>query len=429
MPASQLNTAERKLDRPLAERFRAVREATLELAAPLAIEDQVVQPSAETSPTKWHLGHTTWFFERFVLRAHHSAYEPVDDRYDRVFNSYYYTVGDMHPRTERGNLSRPTLTQIHDYRCRVDDAMLDLLASRPDDAELAAIVELGLNHEEQHQELLLTDAKQVLFANPIEAVYHRSPVPPRTRQTLPLEFHFRPGGFDEIGAESDGFAFDNERPRHREWLEGHMVANRLSTNGEYREFIRSGGYSTPHLWLADGWTAVGSHGWNRPLCWSADLEREYTLAGWQPLDEHAPVCHVSLYEATAFAAWAGARLPTEAEWESAAQSATPVRGNLRDIGWLHPAAATALPTAVGNKFLQIWGDVWEWCASAYRPYPRFRALPGSLGEYNGKFMSNQWIVRGGSCVTPAGHLRASYRNFFYPHDRWQFLGIRLAKDA
>jgi len=428
MPAPQPHQVEPQLGPVLAERFRAVRETSLALAAPLAIEDQVVQPIVETSPTKWHLAHTTWFFERFVLRALLGGYQPVDDRYDRVFNSYYYTVGDMHPRAERGVLSRPTVAQIHDYRARIDEVMLGLLASRPDDTELAAAVELGLNHEEQHQELLLTDAKQVLFASPIEAVYQPSPVPPRTHVALPLEFHGRPGGFDEIGAEPDGFAFDNERPRHREWLETHLLANRLITNGEYREFVRAGGYSMPHLWLADGWTVVGSRGWNRPLYWSADLEREYTLGGWQPLDEHAPVCHVSLYEATAFAAWASARLPTEAEWESAAQSVTPVRGNLRDIGWLHPAAATTLPTA-GNQFLQIWGDVWEWCASAYRPYPRFRALPGSLGEYNGKFMSNQWIVRGGSCVTPAGHLRPSYRNFFYPHDRWQFLGIRLAKDA
>ena len=428
MPVTQLHTLEPHLGPTLAERFRSVRETTLALAAPLAIEDQVVQPSPETSPTKWHLGHTTWFFERFVLREQLYGYEPVDDRYDWVFNSYYQTLGEMHPRAERGNLSRPTLKQVHDYRARVDEATLKLLASRADDAELAAVVELGLNHEEQHQELLLTDAKQVLFANPIEAVYQLSPVPPRTQRALPLEFHFRPGGFDEIGAEADGFAFDNERPRHREWLESHLLANRLITNGEYREFIRSGGYSTPPLWLADGWIAVGERGWNRPLCWSADLEREYTLGGWQPLDEHAPVCHVSLYEAAAFAAWAGGRLPTEAEWESAAQSEAPVRGNLRESGWLHPAAATTQPTSVGDTFLQIWGDVWEWCASAYRPYPRFRALPGSLGEYNGKFMSNQWIVRGGSCVTPAGHVRPSYRNFFYPHDRWQFLGIRLAKD-
>jgi ergothioneine biosynthesis protein EgtB len=246
---------------------------------------------------------------------------------------------------------------------------------------------------------------------------------------VPLEFRQRPEGVAEIGAEPGAFAFDNERPRHREWLENHRLANRLVTNGEYREFIRAGGYTAPELWLADGWSIVRSQGWDRPLCWSADHEREYTLGGWRTLDEHAPVCHVSLYEAAAFADWAGARLPTEAEWESTAQTTTPIRGNFVDSGWLHPAPATATSSAPRPPLLQVWGDVWEWCASAYRPYPRFRPLAGSLGEYNGKFMCNQWIARGGSCATPNGHVRASYRNFFYPHDRWQFLGIRLAKDA
>ena len=411
----------------LAERYREVRDATVSLAKPLAVEDQVVQPCEEASPTKWHLGHTTWFFERFVLATQHQGYHALDDRYDRIFNSYYYTVGPMHPRADRGTLRRPTVAQIHDYRSRIDDALLRLLASRPDDLELSDLVELGLNHEEQHQELLLTDAKQALFANRIEVAYQPMAAAPRVAATVPLEFRFEPAGFAEIGADSRGFAFDNERPRHREWLEAHSVANRLVTNGEYREFIRTGGYTTPELWLADGWTAVNTRGWNRPLCWSPDLEREYTLGGWRALDSHAPVCHVSFYESAAFAAWAGARLPSEAEWENAARSAAPVEGNLRNTGWLHPAAATT--GARKRGMLQLWGDVWEWCASAYRPYPKFRPLMGSLGEYNGKFMCNQWVVRGGSCVTPAGHVRASYRNFFYPHDRWQFLGIRLAKDA
>jgi ergothioneine biosynthesis protein EgtB len=413
----------------LAERYRAVRGDTVGLAQCLTVEDQVVQPCVEASPTKWHLGHTTWFFERFVLRPLQPGYVPVDERYDRLFNSYYQTVGPMHPRPERGALSRPTVKQIHDYRSRIDDAMLHLLESRSDDAELADLVTLGVNHEEQHQELLLTDAKQVLFGNALEVDYSSSAVAPRGSASVPLEFRFEPAGFAEVGADAKGFAFDNERPRHREWLEAHFLANRLVTNGEYREFIRDGGYAAPQLWLADGWAAVRNHGWTRPLCWSADLESEYTLGGWRPLDEHAPVCHVSLYEAAAFAAWSGARLPTEAEWENAARALTPVTGNLLDTGWLHPAAATALPAAAGARLRQCWGDVWEWCASAYRPYPRFRALAGSLGEYNGKFMCNQWVVRGGSCATPAGHVRASYRNFFYPHDRWQFLGLRLAKDA
>ena len=426
MPLKWPNS-ERSTSSVLAARYRAVRGLTVDLAGRLTVEDQVVQPCLEASPTKWHLGHTTWFFERFVMAAQ-PRYSPVDERYERVFNSYYYTVAEMHPRGERGVLSRPTVAQIHDYRSRIDDAVIALLEARPDDPQVAAIVELGLHHEQQHQELLLTDAKQVLFANPLEVEYGAA-APPRARRSLPLEFKLQPAGFAEIGAEPSGFAFDNERPRHREWLESHALANRLVTNAEYREFIRAGGYATPELWLADGWTTVRSRGWNRPLCWSADLEREYTLGGWRPLDEHAPVCHVSFYEAAAFAAWSGARLPTEVEWENAAQALLPIQGNLLDTGWLHPAAATSVSATAAGRFQQVWGDVWEWCGSAYRPYPRFRALAGSLGEYNGKFMCNQWVARGGSCVTPTGHLRASYRNFFYAHDRWQFLGIRLAKDA
>jgi ergothioneine biosynthesis protein EgtB len=420
-------TAERPTGALLAERYRAVREETVGLAEPLSIEDQVVQPCDEASPAKWHLGHTTWFFERFVLRARAAGYEPVDERYERLFNSYYQTIGPMHPRPERGTLSRPTVAQIHDYRSRIDEAVLRLLEARSDDPELNDLVELGLNHEEQHQELLLTDAKQVLFANTLEVAYCATAVAPRASGTVPLEFRFEPAGFAEVGADAQGFAFDNERPRHREWLEAHLLANRLVTNGEYREFIRDGGYETPSLWLADGWTIVRRRDWNRPLCWSQDLEREYTLGGWRTLDLHAPVCHVSFYEAAAFAAWAGTRLPTEGEWENAAQAATPAEGNLRSTGWLHPAPAPGGPRP--RRMLQLWGDVWEWCASAYRPYPRFRPLKGSLGEYNGKFMCNQWVARGGSCVTPPGHVRPSYRNFFYAHDRWQFLGIRLAKDA
>jgi len=420
-------SAETRTGALLADRYRAIRAQTVTLASLLALEDQVVQPCEEASPTKWHLGHTTWFFERFILRARQRSYMAADDRYERLFNSYYQTVGPMHPRPDRGLLSRPTVAQIHDYRSRIDDAVLGLLESASYDAELAGLIELGLNHEEQHQELLLTDAKQVLFTNTLEVAYSESAVAPRGSGTAPLEFQFEAAGFTEIGADSVGFAFDNERPRHREWLEAYSLANRLVTNGEYREFIRAGGYTTPELWLADGWTTLQRRRWNRPLCWSEDFEREYTLGGWRMLDPHAPVCHVSFYEAAAFASWAGTRLPTEGEWENAAQAATPVEGNLRSTGWLHPAPATAGTRK--PRLLQLWGDVWEWCDSAYRPYPKFRPLNGSLGEYNGKFMCNQWVARGGSCVTPPGHVRSSYRNFFYPHDRWQFLGIRLAKDA
>ena len=427
MSLRQRNLSLIRAPAPCAQRYRTVRRQTLALAAALAVEDQVVQPCEEASPTKWHLGHTTWFFERFVLLDRQPGYLPFDDRYERLFNSYYQTVGPVHPRVARGLLSRPTVAQIHDYRSRIDDAMIGLLEVRPEDAELHALAELGLNHEEQHQELMLTDAKLVLFANSSAPAYRETAAPPCPPGTVPLEFRFEPAGFAEIGAESGGFAFDNERPRHREWLEAHALANRLVTNGEYREFVRAGGYSTPQLWLADGWTAVAERGFNRPLYWSEDLEREYTLGGWRPLERDAPVCHVSFYEAAAFAAWAGARLPAEAEWENAAQRPLPVTGNLRETGRLHPA--TPPLEARGQRFVQLFGDVWEWCASAYRPYPRFRPLAGSLGEYNGKFMCNQLTARGGSCVTPASHIRASYRNFFYPHDRWQFFGVRLARDA
>ena len=420
-------TAANRTGTLLAERYSSVRGATLALAAPLAVEDQVVQPCPEASPTKWHLGHTSWFFERFVLCTQQRGYEPVDHRYEHVFNSYYNTVGALQPRDSRGLLSRPTVAQIRDYRSRIDEAVRRLIESRPDDLELAGLIELGLNHEQQHQELLLTDAKQVLFANVIDSAYRADAAPPRASASIPLEFRFEAARLADIGAEAGAFAFDNELPRHREWLEAYSLANRLVTNGEYREFIRAGGYTAPQLWLADGWTTVRDRSLKRPLYWSHDLEREFTLGGWRTLDAHAPVCHVSFYEAAAFAAWSGARLPTEGEWENVAAPLTPVEGNLLDTGWLHPAAAPR--ESPQRSYRQVWGDVWEWCASAYRPYPGFRPLAGSLGEYNGKFMCNQWIARGGSCVTPAGHVRASYRNFFYPQDRWQFLGIRLAKDA
>src|SRR5690606_232219 len=309
------------------------------------------------------------------------------------------------------------------YRARVDDAMQRLVAERGDDEAIAALVTLGLNHEQQHQELLLTDIKQVFFANPPAPAYSLLPHPP-SRPAPALDFVPRPGGVFEIGADGGGFCFDNETPRHPVLVGEHALANRLVTNGEYRAFIEDGGYEKPELWLADGWSRIREARWNRPLCWSEDLEREFTLAGWRQLDEHAPVCHVSYYEADAFARWAGARLPTEAEWELAA-APTRIDGNLLDGGLMHPAAAGE----AGGPIRQLWGDVWEWCASRYAPYPGFKPLAGSLGEYNGKFMCNQMVVRGGSCATWADHLRPTYRSFFYPWDRWQFLGFRLARDG
>jgi ergothioneine biosynthesis protein EgtB len=339
-----------------------------------------------------------------------------------LFNSYYQTAGEMHPRSRRGALSRPTVAEVCDYRAHVDDAMQTLLSERGDDPRIAFRAVLGLNHEQQHQELLLTDVKQVLFVNPLGPAYDSPPRPP-PRVAAPMEMVRRAGGVVQIGATGEAFCFDNEQPRHSVLLGEHALGSRLVTNGEYREFIRADGYRAPSLWLADGWAKIAELGWRRPLCWSEDLAREFTLGGWREIDDAAPVCHVSFYEADAFARWAGARLPSEAEWEVAAAAAD-VDGNLLERGFLHPAAVVAPSSSPA----QLFGDVWEWCASAYAPYPGFVPFAGSLGEYNGKFMCNQMVVRGGSCVTATDHIRPTYRSFFYPHDRWQFLGFRLAKD-
>jgi len=424
----------------LSSAYVRVRDTSMLLAAPLAAEDQVVQAIPEASPTKWHLAHTTWFFERFCLMEHARDYTPVDERYHFLFNSYYYTVGEMHGRAARGLLSRPTVEEVASYRAQVDDAMLQFLEQHADDKAFAALVTLGLNHEQQHQELLLTDIKQVFFANPLGPAYRELPEP-TSASPAPLAFLARPGGLFEIGARGDGFFFDNETPRHEVLVRPHALANRLVTNAEFLEFVHDGGYDEPSHWLADGWEIVRKLGWKRPLCWSEDTAREFTLGGWRAVDPHAPVCHVSYYEADAFARWAGARLPTEAEWETAAAD-TPVDGNLLDTDHLQPvpadrraavaaadADATSAATDQRGLISQLWGDVWEWCASPYAPYPGFVPLAGSLGEYNGKFMCNQLVVRGGSCATSRDHLRPSYRSFFYPRDRWQFLGFRLAKDA
>ncbi len=399
-----------------------LRGLSLDLTVPLAIEDQVVQTIAEVSPTKWHLGHTTWFFEQFCLTPRVQGYRPYDERYKFLFNSYYQTVGTMHGRPQRGLLSRPTVTEIHAYRAHVDDRMTRLIRSHEDDEELGFLVTLGLHHEQQHQELMLTDIKHVFFSNPLFPVYRqareRSP-----KAVQPLGFERVPGGHYEIGATATGFHFDNETPRHTALVEDFSLADRLVTNAEFAEFIRDGGYREPSLWLSDGWAAVQSQGWTKPLYWSDDGAREFTLAGWQPIEPAAPMCHVSFYEADAFARWAGHRLPTEAEWEVAA-AACAVDGNFLESERLHPAPATS-----AEPRGQLFGDVWEWTASPYSAYPGFKPLAGSLGEYNGKFMCNQMVVRGGSCVSQRDHLRATYRSFFYPHDRWQFLGLRLASDG
>jgi len=374
----------------------------------------------DVSPAKWHLAHTTWFFEQFILQPYLDAYRPFDDGYHYLFNSYYLSAGQMHPRPERGLLSRPLVSEILRYREHVDEAMRRLLDSRQEDAEIAQRVMLGLNHEQQHQELLLTDIKHVFSCNPALPPVNPDLRLPADLPSAGLRFTDRAGGTHEIGADTGGFCFDNETPRHRVLVQDHAIASRLVTNGEYLEFIQDGAYQNAALWLSDGWSSANSRGWRRPLYWSEDLASEFTLGGLRNLDLNAPVTHISYYEADAFARWAGARLPTEAEWELAAGEQPP-GGNLMESEIWHPEAAR-------NGTGQFFGDTWEWTASPYAPYPGFRPLAGSLGEYNGKFMCNQMTVRGGSCVTAADHIRASYRSFFYPDARWQFLGIRLAKD-
>ena len=407
----------------LEDRYLAVRDQSLALCRTLEPEDCVVQTMPSVSPTKWHLAHTSWFFEQFILVPRAPGYRVFHPSYEYLFNSYYYTKGQMHPRHERGLLSRPTSREIRDYRAYVDAAMRNLIDSDASD-ELSLLVELGLHHEQQHQELILTDIKHVLSVNPLQPAYAELPLPPISQPPAALEFVAFPGGIGQIGADGTGFCFDNETPRHRVLLQPFEFADRLITNGEYREFIDAGGYADSRHWLADGWTWLQETGTGAPLYWSEDLDSEFTLGGPRDIDPHAPVCHVNQYEADAFARWAGARLPSEAEWESvAAQQA--IDGNTVETGLLHPRALHADTKGIA----QLYGDVWEWTASAYSPYPGFQPLQGSLGEYNGKFMSSQVICRGGSCVTPASHLRASYRNFFYPQERWQFFGIRLAKDA
>lgn len=400
-------------------RFTRIRRQTLALCTGLSGEDLQVQSMPDASPGKWHLAHTTWFFEQFVL-GHDPAYRSPNPEWHYLFNSYYESVGPMHARPQRGLLSRPSLDEIRDYRARIDDAVGKRL-ERGVDTSLAARIELGLQHEQQHQELLLTDIKHALWCNPLKPAYREAPTAGESRTT---SMRFLPGrqGPVDIGHESDGFAYDNETPHHTTWLSAHALANRLVTNDEYLAFVRDGGYQDAGLWLSDGWARVQREGWQRPLYWQEDLVSEFTLAGVRALDPHAPVCHVSYFEADAFARWAGARLPTEAEWEDAA-ARLPANGNFQESQRFHPCAVPA-----GDGLLQMYGDVWEWTASPYVSYPGFKPLPGALGEYNGKFMNGQWVLRGGSCATPRDHIRASYRNFFPPHARWQFAGIRLGQD-
>ena len=409
---------------PLASRYVATRAATEALAAPLSDEDCAIQSMPDASPVKWHLAHTSWFFETFVLEPALPGYRVYDAAFRVLFNSYYNAVGDKHPRPQRGLLSRPSLSEVRDYRRHVDRAMAELLAGAT--TPKADLIELGINHEQQHQELILTDVKHMLSCNPLRPAY----APPRP--DAPSRAGRGPAGWTEIeerlaeiGHDGSSFAFDNEAPRHREFVSAFALANRLVSNAEYLEFMTDGGYLRPELWLSEGWDWVSAHAVVAPGYWEGDARswRQFTLNGLLPLEEDAPVCHVSLYEADAYARWAGARLPTESEWEVAAQ-AVPIAGHFVEEGWLRPR-----PSPPGTTSLQqLFGDVWEWTRSAYAPYPGFAPAAGAIGEYNGKFMCNQYVLRGGSCATPRSHIRATYRNFFPPAARWQFTGFRLARD-
>jgi ergothioneine biosynthesis protein EgtB len=410
----------------LAERYREVRSLTEWLVEPLSPEDTTVQSMPDASPAKWHLAHTSWFFETFVLERALADFEPFDARFRVLFNSYYNSVGEQHPRPERGLVSRPSLAEVRAYRGHVDRRVTGLLGGKGVDDATAAVIELGLHHEQQHQELVLTDLKHMLAQNPLRPTYRDCPLP-RAADPGPVRWCAHPGGIASIGFDGGGFSFDNERPRHRVFLEPFQMAGRAVTAGEYLRFVEDGGYRRPELWLSDGWAAVQGNGWTAPQYWDLGPEgwSEFTLAGTQPLRLDAPVSHVSYYEAEAFARWAGARLPTEEEWETLA-AAGPPDGHFVESGTLVPLPAGAPADA---RPAQMFGDVWEWTASAYLPYPRFRPLEGELGEYNGKFMSGQMVLRGGSCLTPRSHIRATYRNFFPPAARWQMSGLRLARWA
>ena len=406
-------------------RYAAVRTLTERLAEPLGPEDQCIQSMPDASPTKWHLAHTTWFFETLVLAPHAPGYEPYDPRYAYLFNSYYEALGARHPRPERGLLTRPTVAEVLAYRRHVDAGIAQLFegASHVARASFEDIAELGLHHEQQHQELLLTDIKHAFSCNPLLPAY-APPVPSEVPDATPLEWMEHPGGIVPIGHDGNGFAFDNEGPRHPALLTPHRLASRPTTCGEYLAFMADGGYRKPQHWLSDGLVACQKEGWTAPLYW---LERDgawemFTLNGVQPVKPDEPVTHVSFYEAAAYASWAGKRLPTEFEWEAAA-SERAVEGNFLDPARPHPKAASR------PGMQQLYGDVWQWTRSAYDPYPGFRPFEGAAGEYNGKFMCGQLVLRGGSCATPQGHIRSSYRNFFPPAARWQFSGIRLAEDA
>lgn len=414
-------------DSPLSSRLCETRKLSIDLVAPLTAEDMAVQSMDDASPTKWHLAHTSWFFEVFVLVPYLPAYAVFDETFHYCFNSYYEWLGARHARSKRELLTRPSLERILAYREHVDTALATLIAEQSASRPLwVSLLEVGINHEQQHQELMLTDILSLFAANPLKPVYRTAQAVPFTSQRDPGGWIEFPGGVYQIGHNGEGFAWDNERPYHDALVRPFLLADRLVTNWEWLEFVADRGYKTPTLWLSDGWALANREDWRAPLYWEArDGEWfEMSLGGLQPLNLHAPVSHVSYYEADAFARWADKRLPTEFEWEVAARTSSQ-HGNSLGTAALQPR-----PVQIerNGSPRQMFGDVWEWTQSAYLPYPGYRPPKGALGEYNGKFMVNQQVLRGGSCVTPEGHIRASYRNFFYPHQRWQFVGLRLASE-
>jgi len=406
----------------LAARFMAVRAETEALCAPLAIEDYQLQSMPDCSPPKWHLAHTAWFFETFVLSPYSPGFRAFHPRFNYLFNSYYDAVGERWPRGARGLISRPTVAEVYAYRASVDEQMLSLIGSADARtfAAVAPLIELGLNHEQQHQELLLTDLKHAFGLNPLQPVYSPPVASPGNAEATSSTLRTFPQRIQRIGHSGGGFAFDNEGPVHNCYVNSFEIESRPVNNGEFLRFIDDDGYGRPELWLSDGWAACRHNGWRSPLYWerSGNAWSLFKLRGMRPLDPNEPVCHVSFYEADAYSRWAGTRLPTEQEWETAT-SGSEVSGNFLDSGLLHPAAGPH----------SFFGDVWVWTASPYVAYPGYRPAAGAIGEYNGKFMCNQMVLRGGSCVTPAGHVRPTYRNFFPPDARWQFSGLRLAKDS
>ena len=412
----------------LFERYKKTRDFTEFLCKPLVTEDYIIQSMQDVSPTKWHLAHTSWFFETFVLKPALKNYKPLNPIYAYLFNSYYVLAGERFTRAKRGLLSRPTVTEVYEYRKYVDEHIIIFIEKANEDElkKFAPVIEIGINHEQQHQELMLTDIKHVFSINPIHPVYSG-------KETTPIEnipptkwIEFEEGIYN-MGHNGKGFSYDNETPQHKEFINSFKLSSRLVTNREYLAFMEAKGYETPELWLSDGWAVVENEKWNSPMYWTK-MDGEwwnYKLSGFHKVDLNEPVCHVSLYEADAFARWSGVRLPTEGEWESAADELK-YTGNFVENGFYHPVS---INNSENNSPLkQMFGDVWEWTRSSYSPYPGYKTLPGALGEYNGKFMSGQMVLRGGSCATSITHIRKTYRNFFPPNARWQFMGIRLAKD-